>query len=328
MLKRCIPADKPYLLWECFRIAKVQINMFLTSSTLASLRFFSAAARTLSFKQAGVELHVTQGAVSQHIKQLEGALGCKLFFRMPRQVRLTVEGQRFASVVDYALRDIEAVARSLAAHSATEIRLRAGPSFALRWLVPRLGDFYAKHPNVKLAVAAAYGYIDPARREFDVAIEATKGKIASLHSTLLMEDYLVPVCGPEYLAKHRFLKHPGDLARCTLLHDGDAWLGEEADAEWRYWLRAVRALTVDSKQGYFFSLANMSIEAALANQGVAMGRTVLIKELLKSGRLVAPLPQRVKSPLKYYVVYPKELASLPAMQSVLGWLHQQADPAD
>src|ERR1700719_2303163 len=99
--------------------------MFLSSSTLASLRFFEAAARLLSFKRAALELHVTQGAVSQHIKTLEQALGCKLFYRLPRQIALTVEGQRFAGVVEHALRDIEQEARVIAAAGSTiEIRVR------------------------------------------------------------------------------------------------------------------------------------------------------------------------------------------------------------
>src|SRR5262245_14921534 len=124
--------------------------MSLSSSTLASLRFFEAAARHLSFKRAAVELHVSQGAVSQQIKHLEEALGCKLFYRLPRQITLTEEGQRFAAVVERALEDIEQAAKAIAtAQSVIEIRLRAGPSFALRWLVPRLGEFYASHPNIK-----------------------------------------------------------------------------------------------------------------------------------------------------------------------------------
>lgn len=198
--------------------------MFLNSSTLPSLRFFDVAARFLSFKRAAAELHVTQGAVSQQIKHLETALGCKLFYRLPREIKLTEEGQRFALVVDRALREIEREAQALSGtQSPTEIRLRAGPSFALRWLVPRLGEFYARHPQVKLFITAAYGYLDSAHREFDLAVELMKGKVPTLQTEVLMDEYLVPVCSSEYLAEHGFLKRPTDLARCTLLHDGHAW---------------------------------------------------------------------------------------------------------
>ncbi len=302
--------------------------MFLNSSTLASLRFFEAAARLLSFKQAAIELHVTQGAVSQQIKHLERALGCKLFYRLPRQITLTEEGQRFAVVVEHALEDIEQEAKAIsAARSKIDIRVRVGPSFALHWLVPRLGEFYAHHPNITLFITAAYGYFDPARREFDLAIEATKGKLPALHSEPLMDEFLIPVCSPRYLAEHDFLKKPKDLARCVLLHDAHAWAGANEDAEWRHWLHEVGVNNVDSTQGQFFSLANMSIGAAQNDQGVAMGRSSLIKDLLESGQLVTPFKQRIRSPTKYWLVYPRELAHRPGMQAVIRWLHEQAKDA-
>ena len=298
--------------------------MFLSSSTLASLRFFDVAARLLSFKQAAVELHITQGAVSQQIKNLERSLGCRLFYRLPRQLALTEEGQRFAAVVARALSQIEDEARSLAATRASiDIRLRAGPSFALRWLVPRLGAFYVQHPNIKLFITGAYGYFDPSRREFDLAVEMIKGRLTALHSEVLMKEHLVPVCSPSYLSRHPFLKRPKDVARCTLLHDAQAWDGASRDAEWRHWLRQVGARTVDSGQGQFFSLANMSIEAALTDQGIAMGRASLITDLLGSGRLVAPFKHSIESPVKYCLVYPEELGQHPGIQSVIRWLHEQ-----
>src|ERR1700722_19173514 len=259
--------------------------MFLNSSTLASLRFFEVAARCLSFKRAAAELHVTQGAVSQHIKHLEVALGCKLFYRLTRENRLTDEGRRFALVVERSLKEIEHTARAISGTpSAAEIRLRAGPSFALRWLVPRLGEFYALHPHIKLSITAAHGYFDPAHRDFDLAIELIKGKLPSMQTDVLMDEYLVPVCSPQYLAKHPFLKCPMDLARCTLLHDGQAWIGGTEDAEWRYWLNEAGASCVDSGQGQIFNLAYMSTEAALAHQGVAMGRMSLIADWLEGGQ--------------------------------------------
>ena len=297
--------------------------MFLNSSTLASLRFFEAAARLLSFKAAAVELHVTQGAVSQQIKHLEETLGCKLFYRIPRQISLTNEGRRFAIVVGRALSDIEQEARSLATGKVTDIRLRVGPSFALRWLVPRLGDFYATHSHIKLFITAAYGYFDPAQREFDLAIELIRSKPPLLRSEPLLDEYLIPVCSPKYLAEHDFLKKPKDLGRCTLLHDAHAWAGMSEDAEWRHWLRSVDAGSVDSNQGQFFTLANMSIEAALNSQGVAMGRLALVKESIECGELVTPFKQRVKSPARYCLVYPQELAEREEIQAVMRWLREQ-----
>lgn len=303
-------------------------SLFLTSSTLTSLRFFAAAARHLSFKEAAQELHVTQGAVSQQIKHLERALECKLFYRLTRRISLTEEGARFAATVTRALEEIEQGAQAIAGgHKDVAIRVRVGPSLALRWLVPRLGEFYQRHPEIKLFVVGAYGHFDPARREFDLAVEAIRGKVAALQSEFLMDEYLVPVCSPTYLREHRFLKEPADLARCTLLHDAHAWTGEREDAEWRHWLQEVGATHVDSKQGQFFTLANMSTEAALTDQGVAMGRLSLVRDLIAAGRLVAPF-QQVKSRQQYCLLYPKELAGRPGMQAVIRWLHEQAQKAN
>ena len=299
--------------------------MFLNSSRLGSLRFFVAAARASSFKQAALDLHVTQGAVSQQIKHLEDSLGVKLFYRLVRQITLTVEGRRFAIICERALEDVERGAQEItAAQTVIDIRVRAGPSFSLRWLVPRLGDFYARHTGIRLFVNAAYGVFDPARREFDLAIERSKVRSPMLHSEPFMDEYLVPVCTPEYLKRHDFLRRPADLGRCTLLHDGHPWVGASEDAEWRYWLDGVGTRGVDASKGQFFSLSNMSIEAALTHQGVAMGRSSLIKELLVTGQLVTPFKRQIKSPIRYFLVYHKTLAMRSGMQTVIRWLHEQA----
>jgi LysR family transcriptional regulator, glycine cleavage system transcriptional activator len=301
--------------------------MFLNSSTLASLRFFVAAARASSFKQAAIELHVTQGAVSQQIKHLEEALGVRLFHRLVRQITLTEEGRRFSVISQRALEDIELGAQAIAAaHKAIDIRVRAGPSFSLRWLVPRLGHFYARHSGIRLFVNAAYGAFEPARREFDLAIELVKGRFSGMHSEVLMDEYLVPVCSAEFLRTHEFLKGPKDIAHCNLLHDAHPWVGAPEDGEWRYWLDGVGATRVDSNRGQFFSLSNMSIEAALTHQGIAMGRLSLVKELIEAGQLVAPFKRHIKSPTRYRLVYPKDLATRPGMQTVICWLREQAGP--
>jgi LysR family transcriptional regulator, glycine cleavage system transcriptional activator len=299
--------------------------VFLNSSTLGSLRFFAAAARHCSFKRAALELHVTQGAVSQQVKHLEEALGVKVFYRLTRQVTLTEEGRRLALVVGRALSDIEQAAQTIAASQTTiQVRLRAGPSFSLRWLIPRLANFYARNSGINLYVHAAYGLIDPAQPEFDLAIELVKGKLAGLQCENLMDEMLVPVCTPDYHKRHAFLRTPKDLARCTLLHDGHPWTGASEDAEWRHWLNAVGARRVESRRGQFFSLANMSIEAALTHQGIAMGRFALIRELIDSRHLVMPLKQRIKSPTRYCLVYPKDGAMRPGMRAVMSWLREQA----
>lgn len=298
----------------------------LNSAVHADLRFFEAAARLESFTRAATELCISQGAVSQNISALEARLRCKLFFRLPGQVRLTDEGRKFAKVVSRVLTELDEAAEALVAPSRSrmDVRLRAGPSFAVRWLVPRLGRLHARHPNIKLHLIGDYGHFDPVHRNFDLAVEFLQAPVSGLKTEFLMDEYLTPVCSPDYLADGEFPKTPRDLGGCTLLHDGDAWELAGEDAEWRLWLDAVGAVDVDSNEGQFFTLANLAIEAALTHQGIAMGRLSLVEELLATYRLVAPFPQRIKAPGSYRLVYPSELADRPGIMEVANWLREEA----
>lgn len=297
--------------------------MFLNSQTLASLRFFEAAARKLSFRKAAAELHVTDGAVSQQIKHLEEALGQKLFLRLPRRIALTEAGERFAVTVRKALAEIEDEARAISAGGTrTEICVRVNPSFALRWLMPRIGDFYTKHPGRKLFMIAEYGDIDLSERDFDITIEQAVQPLAGLHSERLFDEYITPVCTPAYLKDHP-LNTPDGLGACTLLHDAHAWGGGANDAEWKVWLQEAGILQIAAVQDRFFSLADMSIQAALNDQGVAMGRAALVADLLKAGALVAPFALKVKSPASYWLAFPSAHSETPAIETVGNWLRAE-----
>ncbi len=298
--------------------------MFLNSQTLASLRFFEAAARKLSFRKAAAELHVTDGAVSQQIKHLEEALGHKLFLRLPRRLELTADGECFAFTVRKALGEIESEAQSIRVkRENTEIRIRVNPSFALRWLMPRIGDFYASHPGIKLFLIAEYGTINLSERDFDITIEQSTKPLVGLHTEKLFDEYITPVCTPAYLAEHA-LKTAGELGKCALLHDAHAWSGGANDAEWHVWLEEAGALDIARHQDRFFSLADMAFQAALSDQGVAMGRSTLVGSLLETGALVAPFSLTVRSPASYWLAIPKGRAGMSAIETVLGWLRLQA----
>ena len=292
---------------------------------LAALRYFEAASRHLSFKKAASELHVTQGAVSQQIKQLEDLLGFKLFHRLPRQLRLSLEGEQFSNTVRNIFQDLERSVRTLRSDvNDNTIRLRIAPSLALRWLMPRLQEFYAQNPDVKLFVSADYGYIDPAERDFDIGIDLSKGGQTAFQNELLMPEYILPVCSPFYKSSNN-IKSPGDILNCLLLHDAHAWVGEPQDAEWQYWLREAGIETKEDIQGLFFSLADLSLEAAANGQGVAMGRLALLGDKLKNGVLEAPFSGPLKSPADYYLIYPKEFSERKSILIVKDWLLSQAN---
>lgn len=297
----------------------------LNSAALPTLRFFEAAARLQSVSRAAEELCVTQGAVSQNIKSLEECLGCKLFFRLPGQIKLTDDGKRFAEVVNGALQELEGAAETLIRpnDSRNNLRVRANSSFALRWLIPRLGQLQARHPKIRLHVLGDDRDFDPARRDYDLAITLAQAPPPGLRAELLMEEYLTPVCSSEYLSTRPFLRSPASLARCTLLHERRASQPATEDTEWRYWLNHAGARGVDSNQGQFFMSIDMAIEAALVHQGVALGRLSLLEGPL-ARTLVAPFSPRIVSRSRYHLVFPRDPADHPGLKDLVDWLHNEA----
>jgi len=299
--------------------------MQLDSPTLASLRFFEAAARHLSFQRAALDLHVTKGAVSQQIKHLERVLDCRLFERRTRALALTDEGRRLAIVVQSALGSIRREAAAIIDQRArSRIRVRICPSLAIRWLVPRLGEFHSTHPQTQLVVNADYGPLDSQGFDFDIAIELSRENRTPLIADWLMNEYLIPVCTPAYLATLAAIKGANELAQVELLHDAEAWIGEAADAEWRFWLDRAGAEQVESARGQYFSLSTLAIEAALADQGMALGHLSWVAELIASGRLVTPVGAPIESSHRYYLLYHRQALDHPGVQSLIAWLKQQA----
>jgi DNA-binding transcriptional LysR family regulator len=298
----------------------------LDSPTLASLRFFEAAARFESFKRAAGHLNVTQGAVSQQVKHLERKLGVRLFQRLPHSVKLTESGQRLFRVVERTLREIVEEMETLTdGVEGQSIRIRTNPSFAVRWLVPRLGDYHRRHPSSKLEIRGEYGEIDPERRNFDVAIESAVEPPRGYNSDWLMDEFLIVTCSPGYLADRPWLKGVDDLHRCELLHDAHPWADAQRDAEWRFWLDSCDAEDVVSDRGQFFSLAYMAIEAALGGQGVAIGRKSLVADLIEDGRLLDLFGQTFKAKPRYWLLRCPDNSDDLSVTNFVAWLRSATD---
>jgi LysR family glycine cleavage system transcriptional activator len=292
---------------------------------LNALRAFEAAARHLSFTRAAAELFVTQAAVSHQIKALEGHVGVKLFRRLPRQLLLTDEGQAYAhALTDVFARLGRATAR-LREPEATRRRLltvSVVPSFAARWLVPRLGRFRQQHPEIDVRVAPQSAAADFARDDVDVGIRYGAGKYPGLRSDRLLDDELFPVCSPRLCRGAHALRRPRDLRHHVLLHD-------ETTDDWRTWLAVAGVgadAGVDVTRGPIFTDASMLLEAALGGQGVALARRVLAAEELRTGRLVRPFAAELTLPSAraYFVVAPRATADQPRIKAFRAWLMQEA----
>jgi LysR family glycine cleavage system transcriptional activator len=281
-------------------------------------RAFEAAARHLSFTRAARELCITQAAVSHQVKALEEHLGMKLFRRLPRRILLTDEGQRYARTLTEVFgRLAEATARLGAPDQRRVLTVSVIPSFAARWLVPRLGRFRALHPEIDVRVAPQSEPADSARGDVDVGIRFGLGRYPGLRTDHLLGDEMFPVCSPRLRRGRHALRRPADLRHHVLLHD-------ERHDDWRAWLVAAGVTGVDPARGPIFIDASMLVQAAVEGQGVAMARRVLAEDDVARGRLVRPFGPSLPSNRAYYVVAPLATAEQPRIRAFRDWLLAEA----
>jgi LysR family glycine cleavage system transcriptional activator len=290
---------------------------------LNALRAFEAAARHLNFSRAADELSVTPGAVSQQIQNLEDYVGAALFKRTPKGLLLTDAAQTALPALREAFdRLAEAASLLTAAVDGRRLTLTAPPSFAAKWLVPRLGAFEQAHPQVDVWLSAAIELVDLAAGEVDVAIRYGAGRYPGLEVHRLFSETVIPVASPEHLAVQP-LTTPADLANHILLHDGSPDL-DDSCPDWSMWLAARGLKNVDGMRGPRFNQSSLVIEAAVNGRGVALAKRTLAQADLEAGRLVAPLQIATAVDFAYYLVHPKAKGRLPQVKAFVGWIQAQA----
>ncbi|MDR3512305.1 MAG: transcriptional regulator GcvA [Caulobacteraceae bacterium] len=291
---------------------------------LNALRAFEAAARHLNFSRAADELSVTPGAVSQQIQNLEDYVGVALFKRTPKGLLLTDPAQIALPALREAFdRLADAASMLTAAVDGRRLTVSVAPSFAAKWLVPRLGHFEASHPQVDVWVSAGMELADFASGEIDLAIRYGAGRYPGLEVVRLMPETVIPVVSPELLDRQP-LNELTDLASQVLLHDGspDA---DDSCPDWTMWLAARGVKGVDGSRGPRFNQSSLVIEAAVGGRGVALAKRALAQADLDAGRLVSPFDITTAVDFAYYAVYPKAKGRLPQVKAFVGWLAAEAE---
>ena len=282
---------------------------------LNGLRAFEAAARQLSFTRAADELGVTQAAVSHQVKALEARLGVQLFRRANRALLLTEEGQRYLPEVRDAFDLIAAATEKLRRHeSSGQLTVSVTTSFASTWLVPRLARFRDVHPEIDVRVHADEDAVDFGRNNVDLAVRYGLGKWPHLKATKLFGETYHPVCSPALLTGPKPLRDPADLRHHTLLHE------EHMAIDWAVWLRTAGVEDVDASRGPVFNRGSMVFQAAVAGQGVALGRSPLTDDDLAAGRLVRLFEVSLPGKWAYYIVCPEGSAERPKLVAFTDWL--------
>lgn len=291
--------------------------------SLQSLRAFEAAARHGSFLRAAEELHVTSTAISHQVRALEDRLGVALFHRRSRGVDLTAAGSALAITVTQAFRDIAAGVENVRRRgNSSEVRIACSPSLAAKWLVPRLGSFRTRHPDVEIRLVASSMLVDLLAGEADMALRHGAGPVPGCRVESLLKATVVPVCSPTMRGRSGIPKSKQDLAHHVLLHDSSGDVGRLPS--WAEWLGAHGVTGVDARRGPRFNNSHLVVDAALSGEGVGLAVAALAERELLSGRLIAPFGCPMAASTCYRLIVPTGRRLAAPVKKLSTWLKHEA----
>ena len=295
-------------------------------SPLEAVRFFEVAGRHQSFAKAARELGVTPGAVAHRVRTLERYLGVELFERHSHGLALSARGLAYLIEVQHTLGALDkSTERYRAGARAGVLKLVAVEAFAEMWLMPRLAAFRNAHPDIVIEFETSLGdhhEIDPARREFDVWIAFVGTVPRTMHSEVLFDETLVPVCSPALLAMRGRPEHPDDLHGWPLLYDL-AW-----HDYWAHWFAGKAAGVPDMSRASGYRLYSMMIQAALEGMGVALGHSRLIAPYIERGAVVGLFEPPVAAPARYLLAIAPGAGEKPAARAFLEWVRAESRKSD
>ena len=300
---------------------------------LSTFRTFEAAARHLSFKKAAEELHVTPAAVSQQIKSLETYLGVLLFQRLPKALQLTEEGLAMYPKVRDGMDCLAAAVESTRRNTSLALNVTAPPSFATRWLVPRLARFSQAHAEVAIRISSNPENIDGPQTALEITQEASDprhdvSEVAIRFGTGIYPGYKVEkmlrpeyvlVCSPRLIDGETPLRSPEDLVNHILIHDESIPVPERRPS-WHEWLKLAGVSGIDTERGPRFSNSILAQEAAADGQGVTLALRPQIEAEVAAGRLAIPFATAMPSTYAYYLVIPQSITERPVVSAFKEWL--------
>ena len=284
-----------------------------------ALRAFEVAARSGSLTRAAVELSVTQGAVSRYVAQLEDWLGVALCVRTRRGIEITEEGESYAAVLRVAFDQIEAQTRRLRERPADSmLRLKLPPTFAIRWLVPRLARFHALHREADVQITTSHQPVEFERDEVDVCIHSGAGPLPGAVCHKLFGETLLPVCSPRLFRSAKPPRTSADLARRVLL------CSLHRPNDWPTWLAAAGADHIEGNNGLKFENSALAYQAATDELGIVMAQRAFVEDDLRTGRLIAPLKLQVATSSAYYLAWPRSRRTKPLVGLFERWIVSEA----
>lgn len=285
---------------------------------LSAMKVFEVVGQTRSFTRAADRLNLTQSAVSRQVRNLEEQLGETLVIRHHHHLELTPSGTELLATLQQAFHNVELTVRGIMErNNQKRLRINVPPTFARRWLMPRLGRLRRLMPDIEISIGTELRDSLAERSLLDCAIRFGDGEWPMLHSQILMTERHIAVCAPNLLGAGT----PGggiDFSGLTFLH-----VMASADRRyltWQHWLDAAGLGDIDTSGGLEFDLLDMAIEAAISGLGVAVADRFMVSPFLQSGRLVQVLDVEVEGHESYWLVTRKgqpEVANVAALRT---WL--------
>lgn len=283
---------------------------------LNGLRAFDAAGRRLTFGAAADELGVTQGAVAQQVRQLEAHLGIPLFERLPKGLALTAQGRSYHAQVAAAFDDLRAATNSLSPDQG-KVLVSVTPTFAAKWLIPNLGDFSAKHPEIDLRILATEKVSSFQGDGIDLAVRQAEPPFgASLHAVRLFRHHVIAVAAPTLVTAHALPLDHAVLMHLPKLHDAhDLWPA----------FHKLLGIEDRGRSGLRLSQTALTIDAARSGQGIALVSHFLVAQDIAAGNLVQVTPESISGKQDFYLLSQRKSTRNGAIDVVAAWLMSQAE---
>lgn len=291
--------------------------------SLLALRAFEAVSRNGSMKQAAEELSVTPGAVSQLVKKLEDQLQCELLTRINRGFELTEAGIHLKTgLSDSFNRMKEAVDSVMPISQSKTLIVACAPSFAAKWLVPRLWHFLETHPDVDIRISSSFSKLDYATKQIDIGVRLTRDTDSSMERLVIGEESLMVLASPEFIQRQK-INEPKDILRVPILSE-DISATPIDPPTWTDWFKKVGLPLKSANRGVNFGeYAEQALDAAIAGAGVVLGHKVLASKDIEQGRLVCPFGPEMKSGLNYQIVCRPKIKHTDAAIAFREWLTQE-----
>jgi LysR family glycine cleavage system transcriptional activator len=287
---------------------------------LNALRSFDAAARHLSFAAAAAELGVTAAAVSVQVRRLEEWVGAPLFMRGHRAIALSATGRTLAPRLKALFTELEHLLSEVANFDVTSLQISAMPTFASKWIAPRLASFVARHPQIQVRIVGGDRRADFDRDGVDIGLRYGDGDYGELHHERIAQARAFPVCSPQLAA--RCGPDPAAIDSALLLHDESSLVAPGLPT-WSAWFAQAGVPRTLDGGGVLFGNSHMALSAAVAGQGFALGLAPLVDEDLAAGRLVKPFEVEIPSAFGFWFVCRKDRLHEPKIAAFRQWIFEQ-----